>query len=140
MPTKGRQITYEDLEALKRELLNKLAKKKELIRLATKDDLKGLATKEELTRLATKEELKKLDEKTDRIIGIIIQMQDQMSGMETKTDAERKFNNLMNAIDQLTQKFDDLITEKSAIDHGLIRHESRLDDHEVRIHNLESTH
>jgi len=138
MPTKARQITSQDLESLKQELLKKLAAKEELACLSTKDDLTPFAMKEDLTSLATREELNKLDEKSDRIIGIILRMQDQMEGMETRVDMERKFNLLMNSIDGMTQKFDALFTEKAAIDHSLIRHENRLDDHEQRIVELES--
>lgn len=143
MPNKDRTISIKELEALKQELLEKLASKHELERLATmhalktlatKEELKNLATKEELKNLATKDELRKLDEKTDRLLGVVFVMKEQMV---TRDEMEQKFNLILNAIDQLTLKVDNLSIEKSAIDHSLTRHENRLDDHEQRIVELE---
>jgi hypothetical protein len=108
MPAKDREIESKGLETLKQELLSKLA---------------------------TKEELKKLD---DRFAGIFIRMQEKIEAMETKEEADRKFNILMNATDHLTSLVENQSTEKAAIDHGLTRHKNRLDEHERRIVELES--
>jgi DNA repair ATPase RecN len=126
MPNKDRAISIKELEALKQELLEKLASKLESERLATKHALK---------MLATKEELRKLDEKTDRLLGVVFEVKEQMV---TRDEVEQKFNLILNAIDQLSLKVDNLSIEKSSIDHGLTRHENRLDDHEQRIVELES--
>lgn len=130
--------TKEEISKLAtKEEINKLSTKEEISKLSTKEEISKLATKEELKELATKAELKKLDEKTDRIIGVVVQMQERMDTFETKADAEKRMTTIITAIDGLAAKVDNISTEMAAVNHGLLRHEDRLEDHENRIHELE---
>jgi len=143
--------TKKDLESTKQELLAKLASKEELKKLATKEELKKLATKEELKQLATKEDIKKFVTKaefnkshsllradiTKLQIGYI-QILERMETLETKENADRRFNLLMQAIDGLAAKFDSDKIERAASAHTFMRHESKLENHEKRITKLEA--
>ena len=117
--------TKKDLLDLKKELMDKLATKDEIQKLATKDEIKKLATKEELYEVENK------------LIGEIVWLKTEISKLETKAEAERKFNLIMQAIDNLTAKIDAYQAEKAAIDHALGRHETLIEDHESRIQKLE---
>ena len=108
MAIKDQEISRKDLDALKQELL---------------------------TKLATKDVLRKLD---DRFSGILIRMHEKIEAMETKEEADRKFNMIMNAIDHLASVFEIHTTKRAAIEHGLTRHENQLGDHERRIAEIES--
>lgn len=113
---------------------DELATKKDLIELK-KELMDKLATKEELKKLATKEELQKVENK---FIGEIVKIKSEIATLETKADAEKRFNLIIQAIDDLAAKIDSYKAEKTAIDHALIRHDTRLEDHEHRIQKLET--
>ena len=151
-------ITTKDLEAVKQELLDKLATKEEISKLATKEEMSKLATQEEMSKHATKDELKlveirleKLEKSVDFLAGQVtrnsddiqrltvevVDMKQEMGLLESKADADHKFNLIMQAIDGLAAKIDAMHTEKAAFDHGLNRHETILSDHEKRISTLE---
>ena len=142
--------TKRDLENLRLELTGQLSSKEEIKKLATKEELKKLATKEELKneirKLATKEDLKKLVTKKefakqqksfDKLTSIVFDNQRRLDLLETKEDANKKFNLLVGMIDGLTKKVELIITEMKATNHALNRHENRLENHEDRIDTLE---
>ncbi len=133
--TTKQHLTNKDMDTLKEELLRKLASKEELKKLATKEELKKLATKEELKKLATKDELHQVENK---LIKEIIKIKTEIATLETKADAEKRFNLIMQAIDGLAAKIDSYNTEKAAVDHSLKRHDTQIEDHEHRITKLES--
>jgi hypothetical protein len=119
------RLTKEDLDALRQELLAKLASKEEIAKLATK---------EEISKLATKEEHAKLRESFDRLAGKFVSLEIHV---ETKEDANKKYNSLMNAIDGLAKNFDDYRIEKIAADAEFRRQQKQIDDHEKRITRIE---
>ena len=147
--------TKQDIEDLRIELtgkltskeeLKKFATKEDLKKLATKEDLKKLATKEEIKKLATKEELKKLATKKDfkhqqkQIDNLFIEVRrqrEQIFLLETKEDADKKFNILLSAIDGIVKKIDDDRIERKAGEYALKRQDKRLENHEKRIKSLE---
>jgi hypothetical protein len=49
--------------------------------------------------VATKDELKKVDQKVDRVITALENIQYDLTKLETKADADRRFDLLMQAID-----------------------------------------
>ena len=112
---------------------------------ATKQDIENLryeliskmATKEELKKLATKDELKKLDKRIDNLTRAVGQMQNQITLLETKEDAERKFNIVINAIDGLARNVTDFQVEMRSSERTFQRHEDKLENHEKRIESLE---
>ena len=59
----------------------------------------SVATKDDLKNLATKDELKKVDQKVDRVITALENIQYDLTKLETKADADRRFDLLMQAID-----------------------------------------
>jgi hypothetical protein len=155
---KNNPITAKELKAVKQELLEKLATKEEISKLATKEEISKLATKEEMNKHATKDELRlveirleKLEKSVDllaaqvtrnsddiqRLTVEVVDMRQEMALLETKADADRKFNLIMQAINGLAAKIDAMHTEKAAFDHGLNRHETILSDHEKRTSTLE---
>ena len=151
-------------EELKQEVA-KLATKEELkqevAKLATKEELNQAVAK-----LSTKDELKKLEVRFERlenqvvtntgsINGLkkevsfnstridaltkeIVSLRSDMTLLETKADADKKFHALMNAIEGLAAKLDDYKVEKAATDHTLLRYGKQLENHEKRITNLEA--
>ena len=136
-----KSATKRDLEKLGNELTDNLATKDELkkLELTTKEEFKKVATKEELKKLelTTKKEFKKVDKRINNLTQIIVQMQHQMTLLETKADAERKFNIIITMIDGLTQKVTDFQTEMRAGERTFQRHEDKLENHERRIESLE---
>ncbi len=87
---------------------------------------------------ATKDELKKVDQKVDRVITVIENIQHDLTKFETKADADRRFDLLMQAIDGLAGRVDDYMVEKAATDHALTRHDNLFENHEKRIKKLET--
>lgn len=134
-------VTKNEFESFKQQVFKRfdsVATKDDLKKLATKDELKKLATKSELKKLATKDELKKVDQKVDRVITAVVNIQHDLTKFETKADADRRFDLLMQAIDGLAGRIDDYMVEKAATDHALTRHDNLFEDHEKRIKNLET--
>ena len=144
--------------------INKLVTKEEfqakLKKLATKDDLKKFATKENLhqsdkyieTLIKRNEtEIKKLNEKFDLLSSLILQNTARLDLMETKEEANEKFNQMMSRLDYIVGILKDNKIETAALDHGLTRMEKdviqekvrndkqdeKLIDHEGRILKLE---
>ena len=109
--------TKKDLEKTRQELLEKLATKEEL--------------KQAFAKLATKKELGKLGAKFDKLAGQIIKKSAdieiikvqiihilaRLDEQETKADADRKFDLIMQALDGVVAKIDDFQVEKAATDH-----------------------
>lgn len=132
------------IETTKQELLGKLASKEQLqqevAKLATKEELQReiakLATKEELrqevAKLATKKELERANRSIEILANQVANNTQSIENMDHKIDM------VLEAIDGVVSEIKDLKVEKSAIDHGLRRHDTRLDNHETRIHALES--
>jgi len=49
--------------------------------------------------------------------------------METKEESDRKFNMLLNVIDGLAKRMDDIFIAMKAERHTFQRHENQLDNH-----------
>jgi hypothetical protein len=152
--------TKEDLKKFAtKEDLKKFATKEDLKKFATKEDLKKFATKEDLKKFATKKdlesfaikkdlqqtkeyletlikrnetEIKKLDGKFDRLSSLVLQNTAKLDLMETKEDANEKFNQTMNRLDYIVGVLDNMRTEKAALDHGLTRVEKKVDQEKDR--------
>ncbi|OGC01997.1 hypothetical protein A2V82_12650 [candidate division KSB1 bacterium RBG_16_48_16] len=118
---KERPATIQDIDNLRQELLSKLASKEEIKKLATKEEIKKLATQESLDNLAA----------------IVFQQQHQMSLLETKEDANKKFDLVMSAIDGLAKNIENHYIELKSGDSTFRRHERQLENHEDRIKVLE---
>jgi len=155
------KVTRKDLFDLEERLTKKLVSKEEFeqktAELATKEELKQavakLATKEELkqetSKLATREAVDVLANQVAKntldIEGIknqlkninhrIVLIEDKIDRVDEKLD--NKFNTVLNAVDTVLREITNNRTEKAAIDHALIRHDNRFDDHEKRIRKLE---
>lgn len=124
-----------ELDAAKKELLDKLVSKEEfkqvVAELATRESLEVVAN--EVVRLSSG--MADVKGELNEIKWRMGQMEEKVTSLETKFD--EKFDILLNAVDGVANKFDILITEKAAIDHALTRQDERLDTHEVRIRRLE---
>jgi len=135
LPT-GQLATKNDLEAVEQRLMVKLATKEEL--------------RQEVAKLATKEELEKVKKSLERVANQvalnttdITEIKHNVSRLESVMSAKfeqvhEKFDVVLQAIDGLAGKVDSYHTEKAAVDHGLRRHDKRLDEHESRIANVEA--
>ena len=95
---------------------NEFATKDDLKRFATKDDLKRFATKDDLKRFATKDDLKQY---------------------ATKDDLQKSTIMVLQAIDGVVAKFDKMDQDSAADKLLHDRHETALENHEVRIKVLE---
>ena len=124
---------------------SKLATKKELIQ--TKETLLNKVTskdelKQEVSKLATRKELyeveHRLDARLTRVEIAVVDIQQHMKGLETKEDANKKFNILVGMIEALTARMDAGFAERATLHHALNRHDNQLADHEKRISRLES--
>jgi len=145
-----------ELEAVKDELLAKMATKDELqavkdellARMATKDELQ--AVKDELlAKMATKKDLQKLKKTVDQHTVDIAELKTDMKIVkwdlsefraEMKTfqqQTEGKFDRVFQVLDGISGQLIDIKTEMAAMNYTFRQHEGRLDDHEVRITNLE---
>jgi len=153
--------TKKELEQVKDELLAKLVSKDEfnqtVAKLATKEELKQevakLATKEELKRevakLATKKDLKKLQKTVDQHSVDIAELKTDMKVVKwelselrdevrvNKKEHDQRFDRVMQSLDGISGQLIDIKTEMAAMNYTFRQHEERLDDHEVRITNLE---
>jgi len=151
--SKNQYATKKDLESTRHEVLDKIeATKQELInKLVSKEELKEivatLATKEELRRevakLATKEELEKVKQNLEIVANqVAINTLDikeiKVELVHLKGDMGAKFEMVLEAIDGVMAELKDQKVERAATDHSLRRHETKLDNHETRIHALEN--
>ena len=84
--------------------------------MATKDDLKRFATKDDLKQYATKEDLKQY---------------------ATKDDLQKSTVMVLQAIDGVVARFDKMEQDSAADKLLHDRHETMLEDHDVRIKALE---
>ncbi len=128
-----------ELEAVKDELLAKMATKDEL--QAVKDEL--------LAKMATKKDLQKLKKTVDQHTVDIAELKTDMKIVkwdlsefraEMKTfqqQTEGKFDRVFQVLDGISGQLIDIKTEMAAMNYTFRQHEGRLDDHEVRITNLE---
>jgi len=119
-------VTKEDFQAE----LKKLATKEDLKKFATKEDLKNFATKEDLKK--TNKELEKLNGKFDRLSSLVLQNTAKLDLMETKEEANERFNQTMNRLDYIVGVLDNMRTEMASMDHGLTRVETKVDQEKDR--------
>ena len=123
-------VTKSEFQKEIKKVLTKAEFKKEIKKFATKEDLKKFATKEDLEKYATKtdEEIRKLNDKFDwlakkvmintenynRLAIKIISHAEKIELMETKEDANKKFNQIMNRFDDVMGILSDIRTEMAA--------------------------
>lgn len=156
-------VTKSEFEKAIKHLVTKTEFQAEIKKLATKEDLKGFATKEDLKRFATKKDLEKLAITTDKKIEKLNQKFDWLAAkvmanteklelMETKEDANKKFNIIMNRLDGIVKLLEDFRIEMKAMNAAIARMEKKLEgekdrndiqdeqlkDHEHRISKLET--
>ncbi len=138
---KDDMVNKKDLEAAKKELLDKLTSKnefqQEVAKLATKEELK-----QEVAKLSTRESLEIVATEVVKHSAEIAEIKIELKHINLRIEQMRghfdnKFDIVLNAIDGVAKELSDMRTEKAAVDHSLTRHEERLDDHEVRIERLE---
>jgi len=139
---KENYATKEDLQAIKEDLLAKLATKEELSQ--QKEEL--------LAKLATKEELsqqvawlsKRIDSNSDAIRKLTIEVIDIKENMVTKKEFNEKFDLLLNGQDKIMQileanslemKVQDLTTEKLKGQNEI--QNNVLKEHDLRLKTLE---
>ncbi len=116
--------------------------------MATKDELQ--AVKDELlAKMATKKDLQKLKKTVDQHTVDIAELKTDMKIVkwdlsefraEMKTfqqQTEGKFDRVFQVLDGISGQLIDIKTEMAAMNYTFRQHEGRLDDHEVRITNLE---
>ena len=126
--SKNDVATKSDLNTLKKELLDSLASKKEL--------------KEETAKLSTKASLEVVASEVLRHSGEIAEIKFELKNINVRIDQmqdhfDNKFDIVLRAIDNVASELSNSRSEKAAIDHALIRHDDKLDDHEIRIERLE---
>ena len=117
--------TKKGIEILKQELLHKLA---------TKTALNQVESSMEMIA----GQVAQNSERVENLTRLVLQIREQIDGLENKADANDKFDLIMNAIDGLAAKINNYKVEKSPVDHSLHRHDSTLEDHKERISTLES--
>ncbi|MFQ5637395.1 MAG: hypothetical protein ACE5IR_05320 [bacterium] len=146
-------VTKQELENTKQELLDKLVTKKEF-----RTEIDKLVTKTEF-----RSEIKRLDGSIEllanqvgkntleiqKLRGEMNGLHSEMNGLrgemaelrsevdELRTDMNNKFNTVLSAIDGLAGQIRDMHTEKAAGEHTFRRHENRLDEHDLRIKKIE---
>jgi len=139
--SKDDAVAKKDLDNLKKELLEILVSKEDFKeqsdRLVTKEEFR-----QELAKLATRKSVEILANQLLKNTNDISVIKTRLNDIDWKIDDMReeiklKFDAILNAVDNLSRKYDDDRTEKAAIDHALTRHDDRLDRHEVRITHLE---
>ncbi len=111
--------------------------KKELENVATKDDLKRFATKDDLKRFATKDDLGNLEKKFDKMLVRQINLEGKVEGIEENMMTKDDKDEILTAIDGITQKHKDFDTEKTSNQGAHDRFQKKIDDHGKRINNLE---
>ena len=111
--------TKKDLQILKEDL------RKELDKFLTKEDFKK-ELKEELSRFTTKEEFR----------FEISLLRKEMREMDEKHD--QRYDKILEILDGIAGQLANNRLEKAASEATFQLHESRLEDHEVRIQRLET--
>lgn len=71
-------------------------------------------------------------ERVENLTRLVLQIYEQIDGLENNVDASKKLDLIMNAIDGLGSQIDNYQVEKSAVDHSLQRHDLMLEAHEKR--------
>jgi len=169
-------MAQQNLHSFKEELLEKLASKKDLEKFATKKDLENFATKKDLENFASKKDLEEFATKQD-LQKVKQELEKQISSLEQKVDKnsasisrltnevitikEKMFTReehaeiygkILESLDVIIKKFDDMRIEMAAQDAKSYRletdieAESRRNDsqdkilqqHDLRIKKLES--
>ncbi len=132
-------VTKQELESTKNELLDKLVSKKDF-----QSNVDKLVTKEEF-----RSEIKRLDGSIEILANQVARNTDGIKYLRTEvaelrsemngrfSNMDNKFDIVLTAIDGLASQIRDMRTEKAAGEHTFRRHETRLDDHETRISKLE---
>lgn len=149
------KVTRKDLFELEERLTKKLVSKEEFeqktAEIATKEELRQegakLATREAVDVLANqvakntiditgiRSDVKKINRRLDGMQNHIEKMDHKINGLDKKLDD--KFNTVLDAVDTVLREVTNNRTEKAAIDHALIRHDDRFENHEKRIRKLE---
>ena len=134
MSTANNVATKKDLDELRDGL------KAELQKYATKDDLKKFATKDDLKKFATKDDLKAFAKKVDldrvaKQVAIntveILNIKSELRGVHTKLDF------LVEAMSGIAGDLKNNRLERTSISSALDRHENKIENHEIRIRQLE---
>jgi len=134
--SKNEPVTKNDLIEAKKEIMDDLTikLKEETAKLSTKASLEVVANEV----LKNSADIEKLKEDMGQVRSDVSILKYEMGEVkETLTSLEDKFGIMINAVDNMNSKFDIWLSEKAAIDHALIRHDDKLDDHEARIKRLE---
>jgi hypothetical protein len=146
----------EGLQAIEKKL-SKLASKVELrkaiqaleeklvAQLATKEELRA-TEKKLMATLASKDELQMTAQALEERLMAKLASKDEVQAfrlefLQFKDESTRKgderFDIVMQTLDKMYAKMEELSTEKAAAEHTFQRHENRLDNHETRISTLE---
>ena len=127
------QMTQDEFFAVRSEMKKGFSdiRKEMAINFATKDDLKRFATKDDLKQYATKDDLKK------STMAVLEAMDDKLERYATKDDLQKSTITILQAIDGVIMRFDKV--EKDSVADKLLhdRHETALENHEIRIKTLE---
>jgi len=130
-------VTKEEFREELAKLVTKEEFRQELAKLVTKEEFR-----EELAKVATRKSVEVLANQVLKNTNDITEIKVRLNDIDWKIgdlreEIKMKFDAILNAVDNLSRKYDDDRTEKAAIDHALTRHEDKLDSHEVRITHLE---
>jgi len=80
------------------------------------------------------EKLTKTDQTVERMAIRIVQME---QAMETKADAQRRYDGIMNVLDKIMKRFDIYDSERAAGEYTFRQHEAKIENHEKRLLLLE---
>ena len=117
------KMTQDEFFAVRNEMEKGFsALRKEMV---TKDDLNQFATKDDLKRFATKDDLNQFATKDD------------LEQYATKDDLQKSTLMVLQAIDGVVARFDTMEKESAADKLLHDRHETMLENHDVRIKVLE---
>lgn len=102
---------------------------------------------EKLTgKLASKDVLKKELQSLEEKLMAKLASQDELRALrfeflqfkdESMRKDDERFDRIVQTLDKMSGKLDDLKIEKIAAEHTFLRHENRLDNHETRVATLE---
>jgi len=81
--------------------------------------------------------LDKTDQTVERIAVRLVQMEQGMEALETKADAQRKHDEVMNGLDKIMKRFDIYDSERAAAEYTFRQHEAKIENHEKRLVALE---
>ncbi len=137
-------VTTKDLTKVKDELKAEI--KTEVTALSQRiDQLDEKLTKriDELEDRSTKRmdrfeaHLAKTDQTVERMAIRIVQMEQTMETLETKADAQRKHDEVMNGFDRIMKRLDISDSERAAGEYTFRQHEAKIENHEKRLLLLE---